>query len=861
MKVLFAVHDEKVSLSIVKKYQKEYKEIISYKNVYYFNAILKELQRDKSYDRIVIDEELEEFTSNNYEQKDKFIFDRLDSITDEASNSTGSDIPIILICSERRTKSEDILIKLFGIGIYNAIIGNDRSTDEVCRLIKRPRSKKEAKIYYKIDVDDVSYKHEDEDDVSEEEMQYILSYFNRLGRNEEKYVEVFKNIVSQYNENQMRIIISTLPLHVRSVLEESSPEYQRLVATRGKYAINRNINIKSARTSTGPSEKLLNNSKSSSTNIRPIVVPSKIDKTVIKKISIKKPTIIQPKETEDYDLDEDLEEIKEKINDDFEDINEETMQPVQELTSEVKVEEPVKRGRGRPRKNPVVDSNEINKTPRKRGRPRKNSVSDEEETELPGFDEVDEEQTELPGFDNVNEEKAELPGFDEVDEEETELPGFNDVDEDETELPGFDEVDEEEKELPGFEEVDEEETELPGFDDVEEEKELPGFDEVDEEETESTEFNDFKDENNSHLTGFNKVKEEIRDIPGFEDIEEDDEDIDLLRINKNKNDNTDFKENALEKNEYDNYDFTEYNSLLSSSKKVITFVGTSKNGTSFVVNNIAKVLSDSGIDTAILDATKNRNAYYTYTDNQEELRIQASHSVRRLVKGINDGVKVGKNLTVYTQLPGSESNLQNVGPILETLIKNHSAVLIDCDFDTPLQYFDKCQEIYLIQSMDVLTIQPLTAFLRELKTAKMLNENKLKIIINKIVRVKGVNWKSIVGGMSKYNDPEMNFMTDLFDMNSIVPILIPFDLEVYEKYLGHLINCEITIDSYSKEFQTTLKNIASVVYPLLPGKGQKNKKGYKYDISTENYSNSTEISNNGFSNSINNTLNNMKKRY
>ena len=66
MKVLFAVHDEKVSLSIVKKFQKEYKEIISYKNVYYFNAILKELQRDKTYDRIIIDEELEEFTSTNY---------------------------------------------------------------------------------------------------------------------------------------------------------------------------------------------------------------------------------------------------------------------------------------------------------------------------------------------------------------------------------------------------------------------------------------------------------------------------------------------------------------------------------------------------------------------------------------------------------------------------------------------------------------------------------------------------------------------------------------------------------------------------------------------------------------------------
>ena len=157
MKVLFAVHDEKVSLSIVKKYQREYKEIISYKNVYYYNAILKELQRDKSYDRVIIDEELEEFTSTSYDEKDKFIFNKLDSITDEASNSKGKDIPIILICSERRRKAEEVLVKLFGIGIYNAIIGNDRSTDEVCRLINSPRSKKEAKVYYQIDSKTVEY--------------------------------------------------------------------------------------------------------------------------------------------------------------------------------------------------------------------------------------------------------------------------------------------------------------------------------------------------------------------------------------------------------------------------------------------------------------------------------------------------------------------------------------------------------------------------------------------------------------------------------------------------------------------------------------------------------------------------------
>ena len=148
MRVLFAVSNEEISEAIVKRYQRDFKEIISYKNVYYFNAIIKELQKDKNYDRIVISEELEAFTNTQYSQIDKFIFDKLDSISDEAANTEGDDIPIILICSDRREKGEDMLVKLFGIGIYNALIGNDRSVSQVCQLLNRPRLKKDAKVYY-----------------------------------------------------------------------------------------------------------------------------------------------------------------------------------------------------------------------------------------------------------------------------------------------------------------------------------------------------------------------------------------------------------------------------------------------------------------------------------------------------------------------------------------------------------------------------------------------------------------------------------------------------------------------------------------------------------------------------------------
>ncbi len=113
MKVLFAVSSESISEAIVKKYQKDYKEILSYKNVYYFNAILKEIQKDKSYDRIVISEDLESFSNNNYDAIDKFIFEKLDDISDEAQDIDGNETSIILICTDRHTKGSSFLVKLF----------------------------------------------------------------------------------------------------------------------------------------------------------------------------------------------------------------------------------------------------------------------------------------------------------------------------------------------------------------------------------------------------------------------------------------------------------------------------------------------------------------------------------------------------------------------------------------------------------------------------------------------------------------------------------------------------------------------------------------------------------------------------
>jgi len=260
-----------------------------------------------------------------------------------------------------------------------------------------------------------------------------------------------------------------------------------------------------------------------------------------------------------------------------------------------------------------------------------------------------------------------------------------------------------------------------------------------------------------------------------------------------------------------------------------------------------------GIKTAILDVTENRNSYYIYTKNEDALRTTAFGCFKKLRSGIPDGIKVNKNLSVFTSLPNPDNakELRDYDNILSTLVQNYSLVLIDCDFNTPVEYFAKAQEIYLVQSMDVLTIQPLTAFLRDLKSKNVLKPTKLRVIINKEARVRSITAKTIIGGMSYFNDPAMSFMTELFDRNTVKYITLPFDIGVYERYLEGLVNCNISINGYSKMFIAKLKELANIIYPMLPGTG----KGY-----TPNSSYSSSRTNN-FSSNMNDTLNKMKRNY
>ena len=1073
MKVLFAVNDEKDAEAITRVYQKEYKEIISSKTVYYFNAIIKELQKDKTYDRIVISEDLEMFASDNYQAVDNFIFEKMDAISDEATNADGSDIPIILLCMDRRTKNDPLLVRLFGLGLYNVLVGQDRSVQKVAGLMYKPRTKKEAKMYYKVEPENVTYSSSKKNnEVSESEIQNILNHYKKIGNNISKCVQSFDSIVSQYNKDQVKVIASVLPNSTKVILEENSDAYRKIMGIKGKKALG-----SSELRKTEYVEKEID---SGNKLTQPVIIPTAVSSKKVNKvlsaeetkkrkleakkaeaerIAREKEEEAKRKEAERIAREKEEEAKRKEAERIAKEKEEEAKRKEAERLAKKKEEEAkrkeaeriakkkeeeakkkeaekmakekeekmkkeseevtvVKRGRGRPRKNPIPDVT-VEDVPikRKRGRPRKvqeesleekeelkkekieeiNSVeekvpvakkeskrlftdedekddvldlvneennddndlwnvedSDDEDTF--DFDDIDEDEEDTFDFDDVDEDEEEDTfDFDDEDEDEEEDTfDFDDEDEDEEEDTfDFDDEDEDEEEDTfEFDDEDEDEDEDTfDFDDVDEDEDINNdeddddefdFDDIEEDEDETDESEDLDSEDEEDAFDFDDEldddldddleengndEEDAFDFDDFNDDEEDEdedefdfdsiddnedkkaeetnasdeeeiEDDDLFDFSDVEEDNEEEEKQNQEESEiqeeqddleneetshngsfkgilnknykYDNdlansikdlketeednksYNF-ETDSLITSGQKLVSFVGTTKNGTSFIVNNLAEILSNRGIKTAILDLTKNKNSYYIYTNNEDWLREKAQNCLDKLKDGTADGIEINKNLAVYTSLPSQDQALDDVTGIIKTLLENYTVVLLDCDFDTDVRYFRAAQEIYLVQSLDVLTIQPLTAFLRDLKVKNILDTNKLRVVINKNIRVNYLNDKVLIGGMSVYNDPAMTYMTELFNKDTIKYTTIPFEDQVYTRYLEALVNCKISTSGYSKNFISSLNKLGDMVFPTLNGK--KNKTNYNdYSSQKKNFENT-------FSKNTSSVLNKMKKKY
>ena len=905
MRVLFAVNNEKISEAITKKYQSMYKEIISGKNVYFFNAIIKELQKDKSYDRIVIGEDLEPYANNNYEVIDNFLYDKLDSISDEASNSREGDIPIILIATDRRERRDSLLAKLFSMGIYNVLIGQDRRIDNVCKLINMPRTKKEAKVYYGIDGEEVEYTDSNMDTVKEEEIQHILNHYKKLGKNEDLYVKSFEEIAEQYTDTQLKLITKYLPLNVRAVLEERCPKYQQVMigsvknqVTKGRTG--KKITTKNIESKNVNKIELIDKELQKAKLTKPVVIPSAINMQNVKKAYTTKqdttqevlnstnstmhdieqnnvmPRIEQSDDAFSSLFDEEPENVQPNIQNnpvpkyiEPKPIEQEYVQPItlqqgdnnlnlqqfgketntmpeNEESNQTEPVQPVKKGRGRPRKEktPEEIAMEEAKVKKGRGRPKK-IVEPEEKVENEAVTLPEpEEDDDINLFDLNNQVSSNVQ---EQNSDDVMLPGF----EDETPAPKFEQP-VENKPVDFFKRdfnndlfENNEMPQLPGMESFNNNKIVEP-----QEENKPEEKNEYE-ENGGYLGG----DLQQNNTQNLNNSEMNNYSNSFEYFNKNNQIQGSNAINTVANNTQN--ENTATSNLVTSDCKIVSFVGTSKNGTSFLVNNLAVLLSNKGIKTAILDLTKNKNAYYIYTLNEDALREKSFRCIDGLRSGVADGIQVSKNLTVYTTLPGENPSIDDYENILDTLSKNYSLVLLDCDFDTNFNYFAESHEIYLVQTYDILTIQPLTAFLNELKYKNILNPNKLRIVINKTLKLRKLTDKMVIGGISCYNDPASTYINTLFDKDNVKYTTIPFEDQTYGRYLERLVDCEISLNGYSKIFLDALQRLGDMVYPLIANEKNKTKPTKNYN----DYSKKNTKTNYSFNSNMNATLNKMRNNF
>ena len=722
MRVLFAVVDEKISNAVIDRYQKEYNSDITYKNVYFFNAVVKELERDQNYDAIVIDELLETVATDD---SDVRLLGSLQTISEVAINANNTRIPIILILKAKRQYGEGFLTKIYSFGILNALIGKERKISKICELLAKPRTKSEAQEYYQISVKD-DFKQNNEEVVPANELQNIINYYRRNLGAPETFSSIFDKIKLQYSDYELLYILDNLDDKVIEVLSKENQKYSELITNKENIlANNKQEKKENVETRTENNILVLNNKKEE----------EKIISEPNKKVPETNEVLEKEVKENDFKTNEvslNNEELKEDNRGDLNSNNLKFDEP--KVLEETKIENKIEENKKEDNENIDNKVQEIN---------------------------ID--------IDN-NQEEVKKENLEDLNKEniETSIDEKNEDEDIETKL----ELEDEKKE---------------------------------------------NIESNEQVISISPKKLETIKAENVEIVQPIKvEPKQLEEINFTANEEKDYSNNINDNRAINNPIEDVYmNNMLNQFKntRCAIFVGTSKNGISFTVNSLGMLFSSIGINTAILDLTKNRNDYYIATSNEEDLRNIAMETIHNLRNGVANGIQVERNLTVYTAMPTDSDSFDDAENIMQTLYKNHSLILIDADFDTPHEYFKLANQIFAIQSLDVLTIQPLTQFMRDLKRKNILNDDKIRVIINKELPVKGLSKKLIVEGLSTYNSPSMSSIEKLFDRNTVRVFSIEFDMNVYQKYMENIAYCKFELIGYPRKTIEQLKIIASDIVP------------------------------------------------
>lgn len=692
MKVLFAIGSEQTSKRVAEKYLEKYGEEIEYKNVFYFKALLDEVKKNKSYDRIVISEELEQFELKNIEALDKFIFNNVDNVTDEVEDSE-----IIFICSDRRSKDHDRFVeRLFNIGVYNALIGDERNITSLCECIKNPMNKKEAKRHLNINpvVSDGTMSTRD-DEVEEAQIMSILKYFDSIKGKTEEYLPAFDRIAEQYSKNQLKVILNFLTPDVKKEIL-SSERYIFLIDS-NEYQNLQNNNA-------SPN----NGNKQGKRGLLFGILKDNKNKEFFKKQSN---TVVQSNENKS---------------------NMDNQNRTNEVENARVKEEAIKKAEEELRKKAEQEAiakqqEELRKKAEQEARERQQQ---EELRELAEKQAIEKEQTEQKV-------KAEQEAIERQQQEELRRKA---------EQEAFEKAKEEQRRKVAQEAME-----------------------------------------NVDKTEQEKLEEERKKI--------EQEKIALEEARRKLREQS-----------------TQQTIVVSPGvKKMIALVGANKSGTTFLANALAHKLALNGTNVGLLDMARDTSLYYIYNQNDKALRKIASECMQKLGEGIDSYIPVNKHLKVYTCVPGAVESKRSYRnrAIVDTVREANDVVIVDGDFATPNDYFDKAQEIYIVQDMDIIKMQDTTMFLRELKN-RGINMSKIKIIVNKYVKCM-LTPKKLVEGLSYYNDPQMSFIDELLD-SKVQYFVVPLNIENYARYVDCMYKNNIDYKKFTPDFMEAINELCNNIY-------------------------------------------------
>ena len=872
MKVLFAMGNDQVSTNVANRYYEKYGEVLEYKNVFFFKALIEEVKRDKTYDRIVISEELEQFRAKDLEQVDRYLFNSIDKITDEIQDSD-----IIFICSDRREKGDAFVSKLFSIGIYNLLLGDDRNVNPLCEIIKRPKNKREAKQYLNIDASSiVNTSMTTDDEVDEFQMRSILSFYEGIRNQPEKYLETFDRIAEQYSRKQLKIIVSMLPKQITDVVLQAD-RYKYLSSSPQQDTpaqVAPQTQVKEQKPKTGGFFGVFRKHK--------VEQPQpKVEKQVPPVQSIQQGGQVDLSSNEDEQKQAELmarareeakarekaeaeakkqSELAEKARAEAEakkqaELAAKAKAEVEarqqaELAAKAKAEAEAKQQAELAAK---AKAEAEAKQQAELAAKAKAEAEARQQAELAAKAKAEAEARHKAELDKIaaeRREKEKLAELAKIEEQEK----INDIEKAKKDAehaakerlaqmaknenvivevkPNLNAPDRPVEPVKNVQPISQKISDVIKANSENKQQDTAKKEEVVKNIQENKNANSVANENPQQNVKPNpvvvsedekrmKVEQEKLAMEQKRIKEEQaklEEEKKRLREEQEKLINA---QNQLKANATNEYNVPQYTNTPTTTqiapldyKKMVVFVGANKVGTTFMTNAIAHSMANAKINTSILDMTRDRSMFYLYNQNDKTLRKRAEECMQKVMDGDDCYLETtNRYLKVYTTIPGTLTDPRRGykhKAIIETVKSNCNLTIVDADFTTPIDYFDQANEVYLVQDLDLLKMPDTTLFLRELKNRGM-DMKKIRIIINKYVKT-SLSQKQIVQTLSSYSDPSMSFYDTVLP-GKVMSYLVPYNLNNYAKYVDSVCSGVLSYKGYSADFMQAIDEIGSAIFP------------------------------------------------